>query len=79
MRISDSEFVCDRCGGDCGNGSVHYCSVLSVLDNETNTVVNRHFCLDREEDGKKVKGCTSKLFTAKNLEHARSMEEKEKN
>jgi hypothetical protein len=79
VRISDSEYVCDRCGGDCGNGSVHYCTVVSQLDRETNTVVNRHFCEDREEDGKKIKGCAGKVFSAKNLEHIRSVKEKENN
>lgn len=73
MRITDAEFKCDRCGGDCGNGGVSACTVVSAMHpTEPGQVINFHFCLDKEVDGKTVKGCTSKVLTAKNLEYYRS-------
>lgn len=68
MRISDSEYLCDKCGGDCGNGGVVACLVVSDLDHDNEGMVkNYHFCRDREEDDKTVKGCASKVMSAANL------------
>lgn len=68
MRISETEYICDRDGADCGNGGVVACLVVSDLDHENEGMVkNYHFCRDREEDGKTVKGCAGKVMSAANL------------
>lgn len=68
MRISETEYICDRDGADCGNGGVVACLVVSDLDPENEGMVkNYHFCRDREEDGKLVKGCAGKVMSAANL------------
>lgn len=67
---SDGSFECDRCGADCGNGGVLDCVVVSDLDlDNPGHVANYHFCRDREEDGKKIKGCANKVLSTTNLKH----------
>lgn len=69
-RLEDGSFNCDKCGGDCGNGGVAACLVVSDLDPENSGMVrNLHFCRDREEDGKTVKGCAKKVLSPTNLKH----------
>lgn len=66
---SDGTVTCDRDGVDVGNGGVAFALVVSDLDPDnighTRTF---HFCRDRDEDGKAVKGCASKVLSARNLE-----------
>lgn len=68
---SDGSYSCDRCGTDVVNGGVIYCAVVSDLIevNGATTVINYHFCRDREEGGKKVQGCASKVLSKRNLQH----------
>jgi hypothetical protein len=77
VRISDSEFRCDKCGGDCGNGGVASCVVVSDIDPDTGMVVNYHYCRDREEDGEKIKGCDKKVLSAANRKYYLEQKEKE--
>lgn len=66
--------VCDRCAQGCGNGGVMECLVVSDLDPETGHVRNLHFCRDHEDkDGNKVKGCDSKVLSARNMQHYREV------
>lgn len=80
MRISDTEFRCDRCGGDCGNGGVTESLVASDVDDDNpGMVVNHHFCRDQvDEDGKVIKkGCRNKVLSAANLKYYLEVKEKE--
>ena len=67
MSSSDSEFVCDGCGADCGNGSVFNCLVVSDIDAEKMLVKNLHFCRSvYKADGELVKeGCAVALLADK--------------
>lgn len=78
MRNLDGTFSCDRCGASCGNGGVADCVVVSAMDPvHEGMVINFHFCRDREEDGKAVKGCAGKVLSARNLQHYWSTQETE--
>lgn len=62
------KFICDRCGEDCGNGGVIDSLVVSDIDPDNpGHVRNLHFCRARENDGKTVKGCDSKVLSNSNL------------
>lgn len=75
MRDPGSDnFVCNRCGVDLGNGGIDHCIIVSRVNRVTGLVENLHFCEDREEDGKQVKGCASRLLTPANLAHQREVE-----
>lgn len=67
----DGSFICSRCGANVENGSIRVCSIVSDIEDEAGNlvVVNHHFCRDREEDGKKIQGCTKKVLSARNLEY----------
>lgn len=66
----DGSHECDRCGTSVGNGGVTSCTVVSGLDPDRPGMVrNLHFCLDREENGENIKGCTNKVLSATNLKH----------
>lgn len=70
MTNPDGTYECDRCGADCGNGGVRDCAIVADLDPDNEGHVrNLHFCRDREEDGRKIKGCARKLLSATNLKH----------
>lgn len=63
-------YQCARCGANVGNGGVDQCSVVSDIDPDTPGMVrNLRFCRDREDDGKKIKGCTGKVLSPSNLKH----------
>lgn len=64
-----SEFRCDRCGGDCGNGGVFDSLVVSDMDAASGRVVNLHFCRTRydQETGAKITGCDSVLLKKADL------------
>lgn len=66
-----TSYSCDRCGGDCGNGSVVDCLVIMDVNNDTGMPVQYHFCRDTvDEDGKVAKkGCARKLLSVTNLAH----------
>lgn len=64
----DSTYRCDRCGADVGNGGVHLAAIVSDLDPADPTRIRQlHFCRDHDVDTKTVKGCASRVFTAKAL------------
>jgi hypothetical protein len=60
--------VCDDCGHPCGNGNIFEAMLVADLDIATNNTINLHFCRDRKEDGKTVKGCAHKIIS-KHLTH----------
>lgn len=69
-QLDDGRFVCDKCGGDCGNGGVAQALVVSDLDVSVPRVVNLHFCRERIDDnGKKTSGCDKTVLSAANLAH----------
>lgn len=68
MRIADDHFECDRCGGDCGNGGVASCVVVSDIDPDAGLVVNYHFCRENR--------CDKKVLSKANRKHY--LEQKEK-
>jgi len=67
-QLNAGTVVCDKCGGDCGNGSPFQCMIVSRI-NEAGHVDTFHFCEGREEDGKKVKGCASSIMTKTHLKN----------
>lgn len=71
MSAVGESFVCDKCGADVENGGVFSALVASDIDMESGAVVNYHWCRDRVVDGKKIKGCASKVLSAANLDHYR--------
>lgn len=73
----DGSYSCDRCGADVQNGAITVASVAGDLIEVDGgqTVVNYHFCRDREENGEKVLGCTRKVLSARNLEHYKQTKE----
>ena len=50
--MQDGEAVCDRCGGDAGNGDLLSCVVVSDYVEETGMVLNMHFCRANKCDKK---------------------------
>lgn len=68
---ADGTYVCDRCGGDCGNGGVHDALVISDMKTDDGLqVINLHFCrAQTDADGKRVAGCDSSILTPRNMEH----------
>lgn len=67
---ANGKHECDRCGTDVGNGGVLQCVVVSDLDpDDPGMVRNLHFCRDRDEGGKLVKGCARKVLSPANLKH----------
>lgn len=67
--MAENAFECDRCGAGIGNGGIDQCLVVNDVDETTGSVINLRFCRDREEDGKKVKGCRNRLLTSANVAH----------
>jgi hypothetical protein len=68
MRNPDGSFSCDKCGADVGNGGVTVCTNVSRVV-EGPAVENLMFCLDREVEGKTIKGCSNKVLSKTNLAH----------
>lgn len=66
---SDGRYHCDRCGVDVQPGDVQSSAIVTDLDpgSEMPTPRRLDFCRDREADGKRVKGCASRVLTAKAL------------
>lgn len=59
----DGSHACDNCGTDVSPGSLNVAVVVSAVHPENPTMVeNYHFCLDREVDGEKIKGCEHKVL-----------------
>lgn len=57
--------VCDKCGGDCGNGGIDQCAVVSDLDPDTPGLIrNYHFC--------RANKCDTKVLAPANLEWFRT-------
>lgn len=74
--LTDGSHACDNCGADVGNGGVSECVVVSDLKpGERGMVTNYHFCRDREEDGKEIKGCERKLLRPSVMKYRRELEE----
>lgn len=76
---ADGTYLCDRCGGDAGNGGVFESLVVSDIkaDEGGVQVVNLHFCRTRhEEDGTRTKGCDEAILSARNLENFHGRQEK---
>lgn len=65
----DGRYHCDKCGADVGNGDLQSSATAIELDGDSEipTPVRFDFCRDREENGKKVRGCASRVFTPKAL------------
>jgi hypothetical protein len=73
---STTEYECDGCGTDLGNGGVTVCSILSLMDPDNEgAILNLHYCYSREETkGKQtqqVKGCTDKIWSKTVTRHLR--------
>lgn len=56
-----TDFICDKCGGEAGNGGVRDCVVVSDLNLESGLVVNYHFCRENKCDKKLLR---SSMLTA---------------
>jgi len=66
----DGSYVCDRCGGDCGNGGVYDCLVVSDMKVGEGGVhvLNLHFCRTQHDgNGKRTKGCDDVILSTTNL------------
>lgn len=69
-RTPEGDYVCDRDGVNVGNGGVDRALVVSDRDpDKPGHVRILHFCRDREENGKTIKGCANKVLSATNLKH----------
>lgn len=61
----NSDFRCDRCGEDCGNGGVHDSLVVTDMDLLNGLVVNLNFCRTHYDDeGNEVPGCDQLILPA---------------
>lgn len=68
---ADGSYLCDRCGGDAGNGGVFDALVVSDLKTDDGSVVlNLHFCRSSwNDEGTRTKGCDDAILSARNMEH----------
>lgn len=61
MIVGGHTVLCDRCGGDCGNGGVTECATVTVLNDQAE-VETLHFCY-RASNGRER--CAARVLTAK--------------
>lgn len=59
---ANGETVCDRCGGDCENGAIDKCAVVSDLRmDDPGHIANYHFC--------RAEGCDRAVISKSALKH----------
>jgi hypothetical protein len=59
--LQDGTVVCDRCGGDVGNGSITDCVIVTALTTSRD-IVAMHFCLVSDDTHER---CATRVLTAK--------------
>jgi hypothetical protein len=65
---ADGTIRCDKCNVDVGNGGIDRCVIVSRLDPKNlGSIEQLHFCIDREEEGATVQGCSDRVFNARHL------------
>lgn len=67
MIQPDGTVVCDRCGGDVGNGGIAEAVVLTYMDVDGNAV-QAHWCLHNDEERQR---CGARILTKASLAKSR--------